>query len=289
MSKKGGTAGQQEQRGDRATECPVCFETYEAPPSQQAPVSLPCGHTFCREHAASDTGQADQVDGGALQICCPTCRQHSPMPEDGAAGLPVNYALVAVVQEQQAQGGGGGSGGGSGGALAPLAQMQQMQMQQPQNMQQQQLLQQQNMQLQPQQQQQPQNMEQHIQLLQQQNMQLQLLMMLGGGAQLPATAKETRAVYKRKHADELITFNGEQMQRKTMYGLVHRRKVQAAKTAAAEAERAEAHAAVEAEEAELVRAEKHAEQQAFLRRPRRSAASRVPRRWRRTARPRGVG
>ena len=114
MSTQGGAKGQQEQRGDRATECPVCFETYEAPPSQLAPVSLPCGHTFCREHAASDTGQADQVDGGALQICCPTCRQHSPMPEGGAAGLPVNYALVAVVQEQQAR-------GGAAAAAAPAA------------------------------------------------------------------------------------------------------------------------------------------------------------------------
>ena len=47
---------------DSATECPICFEKYEAPPSQLAPVNLPCGHTFCREHAASQVGQAD---GGA--------------------------------------------------------------------------------------------------------------------------------------------------------------------------------------------------------------------------------
>jgi len=70
---------------DRANECPICAEVYEEPPSQLAPVSLPCGHTFCRDHAASQTGQAD---GGALQICCPLCRQYSPCPRAAPRGCP---------------------------------------------------------------------------------------------------------------------------------------------------------------------------------------------------------
>jgi hypothetical protein len=82
-------------------ECLVCFETYEPPPSHLAPVTLPCGHTFCREHAVSDISPS--ADGGAPQICCHTCRQHSPMPERGSAGLPVNYSLLEVIREQHEQ------------------------------------------------------------------------------------------------------------------------------------------------------------------------------------------
>ena len=30
-------------------ECPVCLECYQRPPSVHAPVSLPCGHSVCRQ------------------------------------------------------------------------------------------------------------------------------------------------------------------------------------------------------------------------------------------------
>ena len=32
-------------------ECPVCLECYQRPPSVHAPVSLPCGHSVCRQCA----------------------------------------------------------------------------------------------------------------------------------------------------------------------------------------------------------------------------------------------
>ena len=96
-------------------QCPICLESYEAPPSENAPVSLPCGHCVCR--ACVGNVQTGQVDGGELQLCCPVCRQHSPMPAGGIAALPCNYALVEMIQ-LVTQG---------GAAAAPPAQVDQLQ------------------------------------------------------------------------------------------------------------------------------------------------------------------
>ena len=104
--------------GDRRVpECPICMEAYEAPPSARAPIILACGHCVCRGDAGNiPTGQRD---GGALQLCCPTCRQHTPMPEEGLAALPCNYTLVEMIEAQGGDGGDGGDGGAVAAKAAP--------------------------------------------------------------------------------------------------------------------------------------------------------------------------
>ena len=100
-----------------APACPICFEMYEAPPSERAPVNLPCGHCVCHADAVNLQEQGDPTE-----VICPVCRDSSTHP-DGPANLPINYGLVAaceVIQAQQRkharQSGGGGGGGGGGGA-----------------------------------------------------------------------------------------------------------------------------------------------------------------------------
>ncbi|KAJ7252648.1 hypothetical protein C8J57DRAFT_1077427 [Mycena rebaudengoi] len=45
--------------------CSICFEPFKAP------VSLPCGHIFCRECIARTV---DSVDASSIQHFCPACR-----------------------------------------------------------------------------------------------------------------------------------------------------------------------------------------------------------------------
>jgi TPR repeat protein len=81
-------------------ECPVCMECYDRPPSEQAPVVLPCGHSVCRQ-CALDVQTATpscQRGAGALTIVCPSCRQLLELPSGGAQALPYNYGLLQVLE-----------------------------------------------------------------------------------------------------------------------------------------------------------------------------------------------
>ena len=74
----------------QAPECSVCLEEYEEPPSALAPTALPCGHTLCK-------GCSQTLAGGTpLILTCPTCQHRAQIP---AAGLPCNYAIVAVIND----------------------------------------------------------------------------------------------------------------------------------------------------------------------------------------------
>ena len=113
---------------DTDRECPICFEPYEAPPSERTPVNLACGHTMCRADAAN-------LAKAQCELKCPICMQCMPLQEGGIAALPCNYALVhmieAIAKEDDGSDGnvggggkdggdhganGGGRGGGSGGS-----------------------------------------------------------------------------------------------------------------------------------------------------------------------------
>ena len=83
-------------------ECPVCLECYQPPPSVHAPVSLPCGHSVCRQCALDlQTAAPSQHGGGGaaggLAIACPSCCQQLELPPGGAQALPCNYGLVQVL------------------------------------------------------------------------------------------------------------------------------------------------------------------------------------------------
>ncbi|KAI8494855.1 hypothetical protein Bbelb_274600 [Branchiostoma belcheri] len=67
--------------------CQVCLEDFKQPKM------LPCLHTFCqpcmeRLLVAEPVGKLD----------CPTCRQHVPLPQNGAQGLKSNF-LVGKLRE----------------------------------------------------------------------------------------------------------------------------------------------------------------------------------------------
>ena len=85
-------------------ECPVCLECYQRPPSVHAPVSLPCGHSVCRQcapdlqtAAPSQHSSAGGGGAGGLAIVCPSCCQQLELPPGGAQALPCNYGLVQVL------------------------------------------------------------------------------------------------------------------------------------------------------------------------------------------------
>jgi ankyrin repeat protein len=81
-------------------ECPICMESYAAPPSENAPVSLPCGHSVCKQCAADMQAAALRCrkGGGPLRIACPSCRRQLDLPPGGVKSLPFNYALVQAAQ-----------------------------------------------------------------------------------------------------------------------------------------------------------------------------------------------
>jgi hypothetical protein len=85
-------------------ECPVCLACYQQPQSMHAPVSLPCGHSVCRQcvldlqtAAPSQHGRGRGAAGG-LAIACPSCCQQLELPPGGAQALPCNYGLVQMLE-----------------------------------------------------------------------------------------------------------------------------------------------------------------------------------------------
>jgi hypothetical protein len=81
-------------------ECPICMDCFAAPPSKNAPVSLPCGHSICRQCAEDLQAAALRCRKGRGLLCitCPSCCRQLDLPPGGVKSLPVNYALVHAAQ-----------------------------------------------------------------------------------------------------------------------------------------------------------------------------------------------
>ena len=81
-------------------DCPICIECYAAPPSENAPVMLPCGHSVCKQ-CSQDLQAATlccRKGHWLLCIACPSCNKQLDLPPGGVKSLPVNYALVQAAQ-----------------------------------------------------------------------------------------------------------------------------------------------------------------------------------------------
>ncbi|KAE8277111.1 RING finger protein 224 [Larimichthys crocea] len=78
--------------------CIVCFGSYDL--VTRLPRRLHCGHAFCQVCLK----RLDTVINEQLWIPCPQCRQHTPRPKGGAAGLDLDLASFLGVKAQQTLG-----------------------------------------------------------------------------------------------------------------------------------------------------------------------------------------
>uniref|UniRef100_A0A3Q3JIP1 RING-type domain-containing protein n=1 Tax=Monopterus albus TaxID=43700 RepID=A0A3Q3JIP1_MONAL len=76
--------------------CIVCFGSYDL--MTRLPRRLHCGHTFCQ----ACLKRLDTVINEQVWIPCPQCRQNTPQPRGGAAGLDLDLASFLGVKAQQA-------------------------------------------------------------------------------------------------------------------------------------------------------------------------------------------
>ncbi|XP_042251764.1 RING finger protein 224 isoform X2 [Thunnus albacares] len=75
--------------------CIVCFGSYDL--ATRLPRRLHCGHAFCQ----ACLKRLDTVINEQVWIPCPQCRQSTPRPRGGAAGLDLDLASFLGVKAQQ--------------------------------------------------------------------------------------------------------------------------------------------------------------------------------------------
>ncbi|XP_005815032.2 RING finger protein 224-like [Xiphophorus maculatus] len=75
--------------------CIVCFGSYDL--LTRLPRRLHCGHAFCQ----ACLKRLDTVINEQAWIPCPQCRQNTPRPRGGAAGLDLDLASFLAVKAQQ--------------------------------------------------------------------------------------------------------------------------------------------------------------------------------------------
>uniref|UniRef100_A0A3B4VJ82 Ring finger protein 224 n=1 Tax=Seriola dumerili TaxID=41447 RepID=A0A3B4VJ82_SERDU len=75
--------------------CIVCFGSYDL--AARLPRRLNCGHAFCQ----ACLKRLDTVINEQVWIPCPQCRQNTPRPRGGAAGLDLDLASFLGVKAQQ--------------------------------------------------------------------------------------------------------------------------------------------------------------------------------------------
>uniref|UniRef100_A0A8D3D648 Ring finger protein 224 n=1 Tax=Scophthalmus maximus TaxID=52904 RepID=A0A8D3D648_SCOMX len=74
--------------------CIVCFGSYDL--ATRLPRRLHCGHAFCQ----ACLKRLDTVINEQVWIPCPQCRQNTPRPRGGAAGLDLDLASFLGVKAQ---------------------------------------------------------------------------------------------------------------------------------------------------------------------------------------------
>ena len=72
--------------------CPICLDTYTEPKQLQ------CNHVYCRQ-CLVPLGVRDQQ--GKLGLTCPACRQVTPIPDRGVAGLQPAFHINHLLEIQE--------------------------------------------------------------------------------------------------------------------------------------------------------------------------------------------
>ncbi|KAM6903059.1 uncharacterized protein rnf224 [Xenentodon cancila] len=75
--------------------CIICFGSYDL--ETRLPRRLHCGHAFCQ----ACLKRLDTVINEQVWIPCPQCRQNTPRPRGGAAGLDLDLASFLGVKAHQ--------------------------------------------------------------------------------------------------------------------------------------------------------------------------------------------
>ena len=69
--------------------CPICLETYTDPKLLQ------CHHVYCRKCLVK---LVDRDQQGQLFLTCPNCRQSTPVPANGVAGLQSAFLITPMLE-----------------------------------------------------------------------------------------------------------------------------------------------------------------------------------------------
>ncbi|KAM3600052.1 uncharacterized protein V6R79_016517 [Siganus canaliculatus] len=96
--------------------CIVCFGSYDL--TTRLPRRLHCGHAFCQ----ACLKRLDTVINEQVWIPCPQCRQNTPRPRGGAAGLDLDLASFLGVKAQQTCTSAWGSGRREGALVGSVGQ-----------------------------------------------------------------------------------------------------------------------------------------------------------------------
>ena len=72
--------------------CPICLDTYTDPKQLQ------CNHVYCRQCLVPLVVQDQQ---GKLGLTCPACRQVTPIPDRGVAGLQPAFHINRLLEIQE--------------------------------------------------------------------------------------------------------------------------------------------------------------------------------------------
>ena len=72
--------------------CSICLDTYTDPKLLQ------CFHVYCRQCLVPLVNQDQQ---GRLGLSCPTCRQVTPIPDRGVAGLQPAFHINHLLELQE--------------------------------------------------------------------------------------------------------------------------------------------------------------------------------------------
>lgn len=70
--------------------CPVCLEQY------RQPKQLRCHHSFCTECLERIPSEEDR--SGCNTLRCPTCREVTPLTDEGILALPSSFLLVNLLE-----------------------------------------------------------------------------------------------------------------------------------------------------------------------------------------------
>ena len=81
-----------EKKLEKYLNCPICLDTYTDPKQLQ------CNHVYCRQ-CLVPLGVRDQQ--GKLGLTCPACRQVTPIPDRGVAGLQPAFHINRLLEIQE--------------------------------------------------------------------------------------------------------------------------------------------------------------------------------------------